>query len=115
MYEQPYTIHEFARTAAALASGFAKLGEQPAERGKFHPPVSPIKLIPEVPGRQKSRDMNAHMGGTGTGRSCGRPRLRGATIHGGARTPGPPLRGVLQWLAASPPQPGAVPKGGCPP
>jgi hypothetical protein len=39
MYEQPYMINEFAGTAAALAGRFAKLSEQVAERGEFHPPV----------------------------------------------------------------------------
>ncbi|KAJ5041429.1 hypothetical protein NUH16_003393 [Penicillium rubens] len=63
MYEQPYTINEFARAAAALASGFPKLGEQLAERGEFHPPVSFFKFIPEVTGRLESRDMNANVGG----------------------------------------------------
>jgi hypothetical protein len=48
MYQQPYMVNEFARTAAALASGFAKLGEQLAERGKFHSPVSFFEFIPEV-------------------------------------------------------------------
>jgi hypothetical protein len=55
--------HEFARTAAALASGFAKLGEQLAERGEFHSPVPFFKFIPEVAGRLQSRDMNADVGG----------------------------------------------------
>ena len=69
MYQQPYTVNEFARTAAALASGFAKLGEQLAERGEFHPPVSFFEFIPEVTGRLESRDMNANVGGgTGTGK-----------------------------------------------
>ena len=63
MYEQLYTINEFARTAAALASGFAKLGEQFAERGEFHPPVSFFEFIPEVARRLESRDMNADVGG----------------------------------------------------
>src|SRR5881227_2052737 len=63
MYEQSYTINEFARTAAALASGFAKLGEQLAESGEFHPPVSFFEFIPEVARRLESRDMNDDIGG----------------------------------------------------
>jgi hypothetical protein len=57
------------RAAAALASGFPKLGEQLAERGEFHPPVSFFKFIPEVTGRLESRDMNAN-----TGERCGSAR-----------------------------------------
>ena len=57
MYEQAYRINEFARTASALAGGFAKLGEQVAEYGEFHPSVSFFEFIPEVPGRLKFRDM----------------------------------------------------------
>lgn len=53
MYEQPYTINEFARTAAALASGFTKLGEQLAERGEFYPPVSFSSSF------QRSRDVSS--------------------------------------------------------
>ncbi|KZN90147.1 hypothetical protein EN45_002590 [Penicillium chrysogenum] len=45
MYGQLYTINEFARTAAALASGFAKLGEQLAERGEFHSPVPEDRVV----------------------------------------------------------------------
>jgi hypothetical protein len=92
MYEQPYTINKLARTATALACCFAKLGEQLAERGEFHPPVPFFKFIPEVARFLESCDMNADYGGTGTGTWCSRPRLRDATIHGGARTRGPPLR-----------------------
>ena len=54
--------------------------------------------------------------GVGGPKGTDRLRLRGATIHGGARTPGPPLRGALQWRVASPPPQGAVPpRGGYPP
>jgi hypothetical protein len=63
MYKQPYTIDEFARTAAALAGCLAKLSKQFAESGEFHSPVSFFKFIPEVTGRLQSRDMNADVGG----------------------------------------------------
>jgi hypothetical protein len=54
MYEQPYTINEFARTAASIAGRFAKLGEQFAKRGELIPPVPFFKFIPEVTGRLQS-------------------------------------------------------------
>jgi hypothetical protein len=63
MYEQPYTINEFARAAAAVASYFAKLGEQLAERGEFHSPVPFFEFILEVARRLESRDINADIGG----------------------------------------------------
>ena len=63
MYEQPYLINEFARTAAALVSGFAKLREQLVKCGEFYSLVQFFELIPEVLGRLQSRDMNADVGG----------------------------------------------------
>ncbi|OQE55800.1 hypothetical protein PENNAL_c0433G02732, partial [Penicillium nalgiovense] len=60
---QPYTINEFARTAAAFAGCFAKLGEQLAKRGEFHSPVPLFKFIPEIARRLQSRDMSADVGG----------------------------------------------------
>ncbi|KAJ5267933.1 hypothetical protein N7478_010741 [Penicillium angulare] len=63
MYEQPYTTNKIARTATALASGFAKLGEQLAECGEFHPPAPFFEFIPKVARRLKSRDVNTDMGG----------------------------------------------------
>ncbi|KAJ5653331.1 hypothetical protein N7490_000334 [Penicillium lividum] len=62
MYEQPYTINKFALTAAALARGFAKLSEQLAKHGEFHPQVPYFKFVPEVARRLESRNMDINMG-----------------------------------------------------
>jgi hypothetical protein len=58
MYQQPYTVNEFARTTAALASGFAKLGEQLAERGEFRPGRSAIEHTSRSCSRRSDQDMS---------------------------------------------------------
>ncbi|KAJ5267470.1 hypothetical protein N7478_010278 [Penicillium angulare] len=103
MYTSNRTRSTNSRALPQLASGFTKLREQLAKCGEFHSPVPFFEFIPEVARCPKSDDMNANVGRQ-TGKWCGMPQLRSATIQRGARMPGLPLRGTLQWHAASPPR-----------
>jgi hypothetical protein len=59
--EQPYTVDKFSCAGAPSGRGLTKLGEQLAERGQLHAPVSFLQLIPELARGLQSRDVHTDM------------------------------------------------------